>query len=675
MSLLKERKPKKPHYIPRPPGKPFKYKCFQCPFTCNEKSHLFNHMKYGLCKNSITLVTEQDRAIKSPKSNSLDTKQTNLPEAFVKPSSSSSLTNGLVTQDTKVHHELSRDEVKENLDLKHNKASPNVEKVVKELPLFSPTTVHSPVNKPPMLEGVLRPSAFMPVGEHRFFKGEENSRTAEIVAVHGERSKGTHSVKSAFHTIPATWKPGIISPEFCPKALPSYIRPMIPDYPPQFYSDPGISTVYGPYLFSGNSSECENSLMSFYASPDQRHFLPHHMQTSMPLPRPINPSFEQYPFLPRFSQNPPMPYGLYRQTDHTLLPYSLKLPSVASLSKDHNTPTTGDSPFVYQSSSPPQLYPVDSFQKQAEGQKDISPDQTKDLSSKNEAESLKMSPRAGSAATGSPERPSPTNFTQNSQGHEGIFDLSRKSTSPAGKYEKPGQSFTAFKPVRKRTEQTNQSRENSSCVLNDDVNKDNFTSHVFTHEDETIAPLNLSKKPEMEMTCYEQVCSDPSKDESTGLVETQDMPLNLSVKDCCKKTTLSTSSCSSPESLFSQSYQIKNIIEHKDICKPTQIDTIENCDEQKQSAAVALCQLAAYSPVAASRASEEERAQSPAAAASHQQPAESAPPNEDKESQLRTKGQKRTQPKELGKSQGGNKKAKSSDSSRVLTLRKRPRIS
>ncbi|KAF0881200.1 PRR35 protein, partial [Crocuta crocuta] len=39
------RKPKKPHYIPRPWGKPYNYKCFQCPFTCLEKSHLYNHMK------------------------------------------------------------------------------------------------------------------------------------------------------------------------------------------------------------------------------------------------------------------------------------------------------------------------------------------------------------------------------------------------------------------------------------------------------------------------------------------------------------------------------------------------------------------------------------------------------------------------------------------------------
>lgn len=55
----KQWKPKKPHYIPRPPNKPFKYHCFQCPFTCNEKSHLFNHVKYDLCKNSLSLLFKQ----------------------------------------------------------------------------------------------------------------------------------------------------------------------------------------------------------------------------------------------------------------------------------------------------------------------------------------------------------------------------------------------------------------------------------------------------------------------------------------------------------------------------------------------------------------------------------------------------------------------------------------
>ncbi|CAG04344.1 unnamed protein product, partial [Tetraodon nigroviridis] len=60
VSKHKERKPKKPHYIPRPWGKPYNYKCFQCPFTCMEKSHLYNHMKYSLCKNSLSLLIESD---------------------------------------------------------------------------------------------------------------------------------------------------------------------------------------------------------------------------------------------------------------------------------------------------------------------------------------------------------------------------------------------------------------------------------------------------------------------------------------------------------------------------------------------------------------------------------------------------------------------------------------
>ncbi|XP_055991071.1 proline-rich protein 35 [Sorex fumeus] len=55
------RKPKKPHYIPRPWGKPYNYKCFQCPFTCLEKSHLYNHMKYSLCKDSLSLLLHAPR--------------------------------------------------------------------------------------------------------------------------------------------------------------------------------------------------------------------------------------------------------------------------------------------------------------------------------------------------------------------------------------------------------------------------------------------------------------------------------------------------------------------------------------------------------------------------------------------------------------------------------------
>uniref|UniRef100_A0A3P9DTN4 Proline rich 35 n=1 Tax=Maylandia zebra TaxID=106582 RepID=A0A3P9DTN4_9CICH len=74
-SKHKERKPKKPHYIPRPWGKPYNYKCFQCPFTCMEKSHLYNHMKYSLCKNSLSLLIESDWPYKKAESTRKKTKQ------------------------------------------------------------------------------------------------------------------------------------------------------------------------------------------------------------------------------------------------------------------------------------------------------------------------------------------------------------------------------------------------------------------------------------------------------------------------------------------------------------------------------------------------------------------------------------------------------------------------
>ncbi|XP_060725324.1 proline-rich protein 35 [Tachysurus vachellii] len=77
----KERKPKKPHYIPRPFGKPYNYKCFQCPFTCMEKSHLYNHMKYSLCKNSLSLLIESDWPYK--KGNLLPSEQLRMQQGIV----------------------------------------------------------------------------------------------------------------------------------------------------------------------------------------------------------------------------------------------------------------------------------------------------------------------------------------------------------------------------------------------------------------------------------------------------------------------------------------------------------------------------------------------------------------------------------------------------------------
>ncbi|XP_075034278.1 zinc finger protein 750 [Mixophyes fleayi] len=670
MSLLKERKPKKPHYIPRPPGKPFKYKCFQCPFTCNEKSHLFNHMKYGLCKNSMTLVIEQDRAVKSPKSNSLEPKQPNT-EGLVKPTTV--VADRHMAADSNTQHEITREDLKENVDFKNKEAMSRVEKPVsqREVSLPSPTG-HSSVTKPAVIESISRPSAFIPVGEHRYFKAMESSHITEMMPP-GDSIKGPQSMGSAFHSVPAMWKSGLVPPEISQKAtIPRYIRPIIPEYMAQFYSEPGVPTVYSPYM-------CDNPMQSAYGTPDQRLFRPHPIQTSgLSLSKPLNSSFD-YRFLPQFQQNPPIPYWFYRPTEHSFLPSGLKMPHASSLSKDHTAQTMDNIPFVYQTPSPPRFYPEDSGEKQVDCQKDTLLSQAKNTNHKNEGESVKMSPRAGSAATGSPGRPSPTNFTQNSQGSEGIFDLSSKSTSTTGTSE---QHLSTFKPMQKSTDfQTSLSRGNSPCVGNEDVlsSAGSFTidrdAMSSCEDDSTVVPLNLSKKPEVETGIgAKQLDSIVSREEPVGFMEMQEMPLNLSVKDSGKRvsTTFNSEGSRSPnQGSLSPSYLITP---SKDTAKPSDANRlIENCDEQKQSAAVALCQLATYSPGTAARANEDDSSENQRAAL--EQAAADLPEIQPKETHAKQRAQKRANPKETGKANSVSKKAKSAESGRVFTLRKRQRVS
>ncbi|XP_075702859.1 zinc finger protein 750 isoform X2 [Rhinoderma darwinii] len=638
MSAVKERKPKKPHYIPRPPGKPFKYKCFQCPFTCNEKSHLFNHMKYGLCKNSITLVTEQDRSVKSPKSNAMEPKQPS-PEGFVKPTPVAA--NGQL--DSKAHRDITRDDLKDNME-----ANAHLEKPVHPNDVAVPSpTVHSPVSKPISIDGVLRPSAFMPVGEHGYLNGTDRSHRPEFMPPVGT-VKAVHSEGSAFQRLPNSWKTGeMVPPELSQKpTIPHYIRPMISEYK---YYETGGPAVYS-YMY-------ENPMLSMYGTPDQRVFRPHPIQsTGLSLPKPLNPSID-YRLMHPFQQNPAMQYSFYRPPDHSFLPYGLKLSHVPGLTKSHTAPTMDNAPFLYPTSSPPLFYPLDPAQKQVDCQKEVLLGQDKP---KHEGESLKMSPRAATAATGSPGRPSPTNFTQNSQGFEGIFDLSSKSTSTIGKWDNVGQNLTAFKPVRKSTDShPSMSRGDSPCSGNEEVLS--IASRVSTDrgastssDDDTFAPLNLSKKAELETERFP-----PEEQPSPGFME-QDMPLNLSVKDSSRKDAVE----GSPnQRSYSPGRNTVNMVDVKAL--------MDNCDEQKQSAAVALCQLASYSPIPAARAVEEDNLETQGA--KPEQSAVNSPGDREEESNCKPRSQKRGNPKDVGKTAA--KKAKTSDCKRVFTLRKRQRMS
>ncbi|KFP72429.1 PREDICTED: zinc finger protein 750 [Acanthisitta chloris] len=714
MSLLKERKPKKPHYIPRPPGKPFKYKCFQCPFTCNEKSHLFNHMKYGLCKNSITLVSEQDRVIKCPKSSSLEPKQINQLESSVKPTSSKSVTNGLSSLDSKPQYPFAKEDAKENVELQNQATNAAIQGQKPVIPKeLSPanSTAESAISVQPLLEGMVRPSAFVPVGEHRDSKGPEISEASEILSL-SNKSSPFHT-KSAFHAPAHPWKAGSpFLPDFPHKVAPTkgfgsispYMQPMIPEYSPHFYEH--RLAIYTPYLLPGNS-ECESSALSVYGTQDQRHFLPH----PGPLPKPINPSaYEHYRLFQQYHSTPPIPYGFCRPTDPPFYRFS----HVAGINRDQNSHLMEETTLLYPASlSPSQQYPLSSHKKQAEYEKEITLLHAKGnpKDDQNERENAKMSPLAGSAATGSPGRPSPTNFTQTSHACEGLFDLSNKSSSTSlGKYDQPEENFTAFRPVRKSTDQptplqgvqTQQDRGDSPSSINvtdEDSHtqtdgQNNTGSLPSTEEDTGIAPLNLSKKADTSTgPTHEHVYKPTSKTERQSFLDLQDMPLNLSVKDSCNTGSLKTSfhsparengAAASPaadsESSGAEAGNPKNpsssscdksFPAHRNEAQDLRI--MDSCDEQKQTAAVALCQLAAYSPSTARLDSDGQGTQD-----SHTTDTEAtcnSSDTQDTQCNAKVKGQKRTNQKESAKSQQGTKRVRPNDCSRVFTLRKRTRVS
>ncbi|NXJ76272.1 ZN750 protein, partial [Trogon melanurus] len=714
MSLLKERKPKKPHYIPRPPGKPFKYKCFQCPFTCNEKSHLFNHMKYGLCKNSITLVSEQDRVIKCPKTSSLEPKQINQLDSTVKPTSSKSVTNGLSNLDSKPQYPFAKEDAKENVELQNQATNPAIpgQKPAIQKELTPASTTESALSVQPLLDSIVRPSAFVPVGEHRDTKGPETAEVSEIISL-SNKSSPFHT-KSAFHAPSHPWKAGSpFLPEFPHKVAPAkgfgsispYMQPMIPEYSPHFYEH--RLAIYTPYLLPGNS-ECESSALSVYGTQDQRHFLPH----PGPLPKPINPSaYEHYRLFQQYHSTPPIPYGFCRPTDPPFYRFS----HVAGINRDQNSHLMEETTLLYPGSlSPSQQYPLSSHKKQADYEKEMTLLHAKSHSKddQNERENAKMSPLAGSAATGSPGRPSPTNFTQTSHTCEGLFDLSNKSSSTSlGKYDQPDENFTAFRPVRKSTDQptplqsvqTQQDRGDSPTSINvtdEDAHtqnecRNNEGSLSNTEEDAGIVPLNLSKKADTNAgPIHEHTYKATSKTESQNFLELQDMPLNLSVKDSCNTVSLKASFHSpSHDNGAETSPDTKTETSGADACNPKNslnsacdkssftarrneaqdLRIIDSCDEQKQTAAVALCQLAAYSPGNARMDSEGQSPQDTNASAT--EAALNSSDTQDTQCNQKVKGQKRTNQKESAKSQQGTKRVRPNDCSRVFTLRKRTRVS
>lgn len=205
-----------------------------------------------------------------------------------------------------------------------------------------------------------------------------------------------------------------------------------------------------------------------------------------------------------------------------------------------------------------------------------------------------------------------------------------------------------------------------------------------------MAPLNLSRRLE----------SRPAANHDTtyrDFAELQDAPLNLSVRDHCNALTPRPSFHCPPGEAEPAAAAAQKAEPEGSGDGPARADTRQNgpgsdeapvttstkkaqdaraadsSDEQKQTAAVALCQLAAYSPGAVRMGDGEPSAQEPTCQQDTATPG--AIESQEPQSDLRPKGQKRTSPREAGKSQQGAKKTKPSDTARVFTLRKRTRVS
>lgn len=233
----------------------------------------------------------------------------------------------------------------------------------------------------------------------------------------------------------------------------------------------------------------------------------------------------------------------------------------------------------------------------------------------------------------------------------------------------------------------NVTSENENLEHSSDGNEDSLSN---SDDDTGIAPLNLSKKPDA-INVQEHIFKNALHMESQNFEELQEMPLNLSVKDSCNMKSAQQNSLyvvenREPPKMGNESSatEVCNLKNHVDkvSCNKLfivmqgkevqEIRTIDSCDEQKQTAAVALCQLAAYSPNKIQMENSEKTSQE-----SNSQYKEITPESlntQDNDCSQKAKGQKRTSQREGAKLQQGAKKVRTNDCSRVFTLRKRNRV-
>ncbi|KAF0032782.1 hypothetical protein F2P81_015072 [Scophthalmus maximus] len=535
METGQERKPKRPHYIPRPPGKPFKYQCFQCPFTCNEKSHLFNHMKYNLCKNSISLMSQKTgqtaRQVKAvAKGVPVISKDCPSPVQAVQKDSPEK-------EDAEENKDVSREDTEEvdvGCESPVNKDSQNV---------TTPNTVtereNSESNEATSLP---RPSAFSPVTPNR--DGAEAFKSSV------QQSEDSQTPAPAFNHPGFPW--GTISSSIPLKPLPS---PVVPEYPTYLLPD---RPLY-PYYLSGNPHANE---------PNSSSFQPEFLDPQRPvMPQPIAPPHTSlfptyaYRYCHPLHPPPPMHYTLYR-------PHELSMPIAGPryVPLDFYDQTLRPKDYdLYMHSHPRHNGLSTSAQEQSNhGQ--------------SGDKGTRLSPKEGCSALGSPDRPSHAHTIQRDT--EALHYTSMGDSQTNTQLEHTATAVQNMKPDSRQEESAESllnlrilhvdrgSAESSSYSSTSVSEPCPETTSEQDEEDtrEDLAPLNLSTRrqhKENSPSDHRLRCSDSEK------LKGDELPLNLSLR----------ASHSSPENLQQRPYD--------------ELDE-ETCD-QRQTAALALCQLASAS--------------------------------------------------------------------------------
>lgn len=376
MEVALERKPKRPHYIPRPPGKPFKYQCFQCPFTCNEKSHLFNHMKYNLCKNSISLLSQKGgQAARQAK-------------PFIKntpPAAPASVSNGPTPSppdarpggpaqtESRVEERGSGDD-NEEVDVGCD--SPFQTDGPKVLPKAEtePEKEESEDNKEAIAPS--RPSAFSHVTPNQ---DNPEPRTSPVSQTTDEQAGPPHGN----HTFP--W-----SPLSAPIPFKPFTSPMVPQYSSYLLSEhPLLYSSY--YLPENHGANPSTPFRSDFLEP-QRPLVP------QPMAPPHSSMFPQYPYryCPSLHPGPPLHYNLYRS--HEL---SMPIPRSRYLPLDLYNPAFG-----------PKGYEMYIHQRSHSGDPQGKPADDGSHQDRGEDKAPRSSPATGCSASGSPDRPIPSHNLQ-----------------------------------------------------------------------------------------------------------------------------------------------------------------------------------------------------------------------------------------------------------------------